>query len=199
MHSLVLSFCLEDESTKVYFTSFDGRDDKWGAARPTWEESSCEEKLLGNRGLNHQLKVGSLVTRGCKFIILERKNAFLRGMGFSSLVLVVDIAGGRKKGDTSSRCWICLASRDPIRFRERCKIGPPKKYLNIRDVTWVERFLLAGWKAFAKSCQIFLHHGNFTWILGYDQFNGLDILSITTVIWRFFLKSSYSTLKFQLV
>ena len=34
-----------DESTKVYFTSFDGRDDKWGAARPTWEESSCQEKL----------------------------------------------------------------------------------------------------------------------------------------------------------
>ena len=91
---------LEDESTKVYFTSFDGRDDKWGAARPTWEQSSCEEKLLGNRGLNHQLKVGSLGTRGCKFIILERKNAFLRGMRLSSLVLVVDIARGRKKGDT---------------------------------------------------------------------------------------------------
>ena len=34
-----------DESAQVYLVAFDGREDRWGAAKPDWETSTCEQKL----------------------------------------------------------------------------------------------------------------------------------------------------------
>ena len=112
---------------------------------------------------------------------------------------MVDIAGGRKTGATKFiQNWICLASQDPTRFGEHRKNRTQKTpQYSRRDVggkvpaCWLEGI-------FRKVATYFYSMGISPWMLGYDQFNGLDFLKNTTVICRFGI-SRYSTSRFKFV